>query len=72
MKTGTGSTAELLDRLKADPAFGRVDFAKFAAQKPADFVGRSPEQVAEFLADHVEPVRKRYAGVLGMKAELEV
>ncbi len=39
---------------------------------PRQFVGRSPEQVAEFLADHVEPIRKRYARVLGMKAELHV
>ena len=39
---------------------------------PRQFVGRAPEQVAEFVAEHVEPVRKRYAGVLGMKAELHV
>jgi adenylosuccinate lyase len=72
VKAGTGSTAELLDRLKADAAFSRVDFAAFAAQTAHDFVGRSPEQVTEFLADHVEPIRKRYERVLGMKTELHV
>jgi adenylosuccinate lyase len=70
VKAGTGTAAELFDRLKADPAFAKVDFA--AVLEPRGFVGRAPEQVAEFVADHVEPVRKRYANVLEMKAELEI
>lgn len=70
VKEGTGTTAELLDLLKAEPAFARVDFA--AAQEVRQFVGRSPEQVEEFVTDLVEPIRKRYAGVAGMKAELHV
>jgi adenylosuccinate lyase len=44
----------------------------FAGQTPRAFVGRAPEQVAEFVAEYVEPIRKRYAGSLGMKAELTV
>jgi adenylosuccinate lyase len=70
VKDGTGSAAELFDRLKAEPAFGKVDFA--ATLDPRQYVGRAPEQVDEFLADHVEPVRKRYAGAGGMTAELHV
>jgi adenylosuccinate lyase len=72
VKSGKGSTAELLDRLKTDPAFTGVDFGHFKSQTARDFVGRSPEQVTEFLAEHVDPIRKRYADVLGMKAELHV
>lgn len=72
VKAGTGSTTELLDRLEADPAFVGVNFAQFRAQVAKDFVGRSAEQVAEFLTDYVEPIRKRYASALGMRAELEV
>jgi adenylosuccinate lyase len=72
VKAGKGSTAELLARLRGDAAFARVEFDRLAAQTAADFVGRAPQQVAEFLADHVEPVRKRYAPVLGRKAELAV
>lgn len=72
IKEGSGSSAELLDRLKAERAFAKVDFASLAGQSPRDFVGRAPEQVAEFLADHIDPIRKRYASVLGMKAELSV
>ena len=72
VKSGLGSTAELLDRLRSEPAFARVDFAEFTAQRPEAFVGRAPEQVSEFLAEYVEPIRTRYKAVLGMKAELSV
>jgi adenylosuccinate lyase len=72
IKEGSGTSAELLERLKKEKAFARVDFAAFAAQAPREFVGRAPEQVAEFVAEHVAPVRTRYASVLGMKAELSV
>ena len=70
IKDGTGSSSELLERLKAEKAFAKVDFESLL--DPRKFVGRAPEQVAEFLAEHVEPIRRRYAGVLGMKAELSV
>lgn len=72
VKAGTGTTAELLERLRAEPAFARVDFDAWARQGPRNFVGRAPEQVAEFLVEHVEPVRARYAHVLGRTAELTV
>ncbi|WP_439625332.1 adenylosuccinate lyase [Gemmata sp.] len=72
VKAGTGSTQELLAKLKGEAAFAKVDFAAVTGEGAKEFVGRSPEQVGEFVAEHVEPVRKRYAGVLGMKAELHV
>jgi adenylosuccinate lyase len=70
VKEGAGSPAELFDRLKAEKTFAKVDFA--VVLDPRGFVGRAPEQVAEFLAEHVEPVRQRYAAAIGMKAELTV
>jgi len=36
------------------------------------FIGRAPQQVDEFLAEAVAPIRKRYANVLGQKSELKV
>lgn len=54
-----GEANDLLARLAGDPAFAGVDLAK--ALDPARFVGRAPEQVDEFLRDHVEPLRARYA-----------
>ncbi len=70
IKEGTGSATELLERLKGEAAFKKVDFD--AVLNPRRFVGRAPEQVAEFIAEHIQPIRKRYAGAMGMKAELKV
>jgi len=70
VKEGTGSPAELFDLLKGHPAFARVDFATLL--DPRGFVGRAPEQIGEFLADEVEPIRARYAGAAGETAELSV
>jgi adenylosuccinate lyase len=70
IKDGAGSSTELLELLKAEPSFARVDFETLL--DPRMFVGRAPEQVEEFLAEYVEPIRKRYASALGMKAELNV
>jgi adenylosuccinate lyase len=61
---------DLLERLRADPAFVRVDFNRLG--DPKAFVGRSPEQVDEFLAEVVDPIRRRYRGLLGQTAEIAV
>ena len=54
---------DLLDRLRAEPLLAKVDFdAVLAAGR---FVGRAPQQVDEFLAEQVEPVRGRYRDRLG-------
>ena len=70
VKAGEGTATELFDRLKTAPGFERVDFGEVA--DPRLFVGRSPEQVGEFAAGHVEPIRRRYASALGKTAELHV
>jgi adenylosuccinate lyase len=70
IKEGTASSSALIERLKGEQAFAKVDFA--AVLDPRGFVGRAPEQVAEFIEEHVTPIRNRYATVLGMKAELSV
>jgi adenylosuccinate lyase len=45
-----GANNDLIDRLSADPAFAAVDRAALHAElDPARYVGRSPEQVQEFL-----------------------
>lgn len=72
IKTGQGTSDELLARLKLDPAFAGVDFHSIVGPGANAFIGRSPEQVNEFLADYIEPIRRRYSDVLGMKAELHV
>lgn len=54
-----GGSNDLLDRLKADPAFQHLDFDTLL--KPQAFLGRSSEQVDEFLSEVVEPALHRYA-----------
>jgi adenylosuccinate lyase len=70
VKSGESSPTELFDLLKRETAFTKVDFGE--ALDPRQFVGRSPEQVEEFVAEHVEPIRARYRPVLGKSAELHV
>lgn len=67
---GHGRPNDLLARLEADPGFNGCDFD--AALDARQFVGRAPEQVDEFLADVVAPIRARYADRLKTEAELRV
>jgi len=65
-----GAPNDLLDRLAADPAFAGVDLA--SALDPAKFVGRAPEQVDEFLAEVLEPIRSRYHSLAPPAAAVNV
>jgi adenylosuccinate lyase len=67
---GQGGANDLLDRLKDDPAFAKVNVA--AALEPKKFVGRAPEQVDEFSAQIVEPIRQRYRAQLNQPADVSV
>ncbi len=69
LKAG-GESNDLIDRLKADPAFPKLDFD--AVMEPSKFTGRSGVQVDEFIADEVEPIRRRYAGLAAEDAEVRV
>jgi len=53
-----GQPNDLLERLAADEAFRHLDVA--AALHPSQFIGRAPEQVDEFLATIITPLRQRY------------
>lgn len=61
---------DLLERLAKEPVFQGVDME--ALIDPAQFVGRSPQQVDAFIHDIVTPIRNRYAGKLGSKPEIKV
>jgi adenylosuccinate lyase len=54
----------MLERLAADPAFGVSLEDLQAVTDPTRFVGRSPQQVVEFLEEHVAPwLARERAGV---------
>jgi len=62
-----GSLNDLMDRLKQDPAFARVDLD--GALDARLYIGRAPEQVDAFIAGFIEPVRRRYANELSSDTE---
>ncbi len=51
-----GGSNDLIDRLRGDKAFAKVDLD--AELAPEKFIGRSAEQVDEFLTRVVEPILK--------------
>jgi len=65
-----GKPNDLIGRLKADPAFGKVDFK--AVLDPKTYVGRAPRQTDEFIRDVVSPAVRKYRGRLGGRVELKV
>lgn len=65
-----GQPNDLLQRLAADEAFAGLDFS--AALDPSQYVGRAPEQVDEFIAEVVEPIRRRYGKDLQVTADVRV
>ena len=65
-----GASNDLLERLKGEPAFANVDVS--AAMDPAQFVGRSPQQVDSVIAEVIEPIRERYKESLNYDADLRV
>jgi len=65
-----GKPNDLIERLGGDPAFAKIDLS--ATLDPAQFVGRAPEQVDEFLAEVVAPIRTRYAKQAAGDADLRV
>jgi adenylosuccinate lyase len=67
-----GGENDLLRRIEADPAFAAVLPRLRDLMKPERFVGRAPQQVAEFVRDVVGPIRKRYKASLGKKVQLHV
>ena len=53
-----GAANDLIQRLAKDTAFTTVNLTEML--DPARFVGRAPEQVDEFLAEVVAPIKERY------------
>jgi adenylosuccinate lyase len=68
LRTGSGPN-NLLELLRQDKLFARVRFDD--ALVPEHFVGRAPQQVEEFLAEEVAPVRQRYPHLLDKSAEVQ-
>ena len=71
VKQGDGVN-DLLERIAGDPAFGVTLAELESVLEPSRYVGRAPEQTAEFLAEQVAPVLARHADMRGVKVEINV
>ena len=65
-----GKENDLIARLQSDPAFAKISLK--AALNPKRYISRAPEQVDEFIAAAVAPVRRKYKKELGKKVDLKV
>ncbi|MDR3183202.1 MAG: adenylosuccinate lyase [Planctomycetaceae bacterium] len=66
-----GGENDLLERLRSDAAFAAINID--AELEPSAFIGRSTQQVDEFIAEQIEPVRRRYEDILTViSAEVRV
>lgn len=67
-----GKPNDLIDRIAADPAFNINKEALQKVLKPENYVGRAPEQTAEFLDGVIKPILTANSGLLGFEAEINV
>jgi adenylosuccinate lyase len=65
-----GLENNLLELIANDPAFGVTMDDLTALLNPANFIGRAPQQVDEFISESVRPLLEQNRGVLGLKVEV--
>ncbi len=71
VKQGDGVN-DLLERIAGDATFGVTLEELEAVLEPSRYVGRAPEQTAEFLREEVAPILEKYREDLGFRAEIHV
>ncbi len=67
-----GGENDLLERLAGDDTIGMTKSEIEAGLDPHRFVGRAPEQVEHFIADHIDPALEKYRDYLGLVSDVQV
>lgn len=67
-----GKDNDLLERITQDPAFSAIRPRLAGLLDPKHFIGRSPQQVEEFLKEKVGSVLEKYKGSIEMPVKLTV
>jgi adenylosuccinate lyase len=65
-----GGENDLIDRLRADPAFAKIKLDRVL--DPRRYIGRAPQQVDDFIGQHVAAVRRRYRACLNRATDWTV
>ena len=68
----SGGRNDLLEKIAADPAFGKTLDQLNEICRPEKYVGRAPQQTDDFLAEVVEPALAPYETLETEKAEINV
>ena len=64
-----GAPNDLIERLAADPLFAKVSPKFHEILAPAQFVGRAPQQVDDFIRNVFEPLKQRLAKYENVKMD---
>ena len=67
-----GLDNNLLELIAEDPKFGMSLEELKKSMDPARYVGRSKEQVEEFLAEVIQPILEQNQDLLGLTATINV
>ncbi|GAB6109172.1 adenylosuccinate lyase [Fusibacter bizertensis] len=67
-----GKENDLLDRIVNDPIFNLTKDDVKLLLNPKDYIGRSPEQVDNFIQVEVTPIRNKHLKALGKEVSLKV
>lgn len=67
-----GLENDLLDRIADDPAFGLKRSEIEGLLDPAEYTGRAPKQVEEFIGEIVKPILEENKNLLGETTDLKV
>ncbi|MCI8459323.1 MAG: adenylosuccinate lyase [Clostridia bacterium] len=67
-----GKDNDLIDRIKADPAFSAIHAKIDALLAPENFIGRAEKQTEKFIAEEVDPVLRANKQYVGFTAQINV
>jgi adenylosuccinate lyase len=67
-----GLENDLLERISNDKVFNLSDTEINELLDPSLYIGRSVEQVDEYLADEIAPILKKYEDFIGSDVKLKV
>ncbi len=67
-----GKENNLIDLIKADEMFAAVKDSLDGILDAKNFIGRSPEQVDEFISAEIDPILKKHKALLGKSGEVRV
>ena len=67
-----GKDNNLLELIAADPVFNLSEDKLKEAMNPKLYVGRSSEQVVEFIDEYISPILEKFSSNLGEKPDIKV